>query len=74
MKRTIKPTSEQRTEVNDLVLNIQKLMDGKEWGPSLAALTICIGEMFANGSKAQILVASTGSGKTGMAVALMSNT
>ena len=45
MKRTIKPTSEQRNEVNDLVLNIQKLMDGKEWGPSLAALTICIGEM-----------------------------
>ena len=45
MKRTIKPTTEQRTEVNDLVLNIQKLMDGKEWGPSLAALTICIGEM-----------------------------
>lgn len=45
MKRTIKPTSEQRNEVNDLVLNIQKLMDGKEWGPSLAALIICIGEM-----------------------------
>ena len=45
MKRTIKPTSEQRTEVNDLVLQIQKLLDGKEWGPSLAALTICIGEM-----------------------------
>ena len=45
MKRYIKPTTEQRNEVNDLVLNIQKLLDGKEWGPSLAALTICIGEM-----------------------------
>jgi hypothetical protein len=28
-----------------MVLQIQKLLDGKEWGPSLAALTICIGEM-----------------------------
>jgi hypothetical protein len=28
-----------------MVLDIQKLLDGKEWGPSLAALTICIGEM-----------------------------
>ena len=45
MKRHIKPTSDQRTEVNDLVLDIQKLLVGKEWGPSLAALTICIGEM-----------------------------
>jgi hypothetical protein len=45
LKRHIKPTSEQRNEVNDLVLDIQKLLEGKEWGPSLAALTICIGEM-----------------------------
>ena len=45
MKRYIKPTSEQRNEVNDLVLDIQKLLEGREWGPSLAALTICIGEM-----------------------------
>ncbi len=74
MKRYIKPTTEQRNEVNDLVLDIQKLLDGKEWGPSLAALTIHIGEIFANGSKAQLLVASTGSNKTEMAIALMSNT
>ena len=39
------PTTEQRNEVNDMVLQIQKLLDGKEWGPSLAALTICIGDM-----------------------------
>ena len=45
MNRYIKPTSEQRNEVNDLVLDIQKLLEGKEWGPSLAALTIYIGEM-----------------------------
>ena len=45
MKRHIKPTIEQRGQVNDLVLDIQKLLEGKEWGPSLAALTICIGEM-----------------------------
>ena len=45
MKRYIKPTTEQRNEVNEMVLDIQKLLEGKEWGPSLAALTICIGEM-----------------------------
>ena len=45
MKRHIKPTIEQRDQVNDLVLDIQRLLVGKEWGPSLAALTICIGEM-----------------------------
>jgi hypothetical protein len=45
LKRYIKPTSEQRNEVNDMVLDIQKLLEGREWGPSLAALTICIGEM-----------------------------
>ena len=45
MKRYIKPTIEQRGQVNDLVLDIQKLLDGREWGPSLAALTICIGDM-----------------------------
>ena len=45
MKKHIGPTSEQRNEVNDLVLDIQKLLEGKEWGPSLAELTICIGEM-----------------------------
>ena len=45
MKRYIKPTTEQRNEVNEMVLDIQNLLDGKEWGPSLAALTICIGEM-----------------------------
>ena len=28
-----------------MVLDIQKPLDGKEWGASLAALTICIGEM-----------------------------
>ena len=28
-----------------MVLDIQKLLEGREWGPSLAALTICIGEM-----------------------------
>jgi hypothetical protein len=45
LKRYIKPTTEQRNEVNDMVLDIQKLLEGREWGPSLAALTICIGEM-----------------------------
>jgi hypothetical protein len=45
LKRYIKPTTEQRNEVNEMVLEIQKLLVGKEWGPSLAALTICIGEM-----------------------------
>lgn len=45
MKRHIKPTSEQRNEVNEMVLDIQKLLVDREWGPSLAALTICIGEM-----------------------------
>jgi hypothetical protein len=45
LKRYINPAIEQRNEVNDMVLQIQKLLDGKEWGPSLAALTICIGEM-----------------------------
>jgi hypothetical protein len=28
-----------------MVLDIQKPLDGKEWGASLAALTIYIGEM-----------------------------
>ena len=41
----IKPSTGERIQVNDLVLEIQKLLVGKEWGPSLAALTICIGEM-----------------------------
>ena len=47
MKRAIhiKPSTGERIQVNDLVLEIQKLLVGKEWGPSLAALTICIGEM-----------------------------
>jgi hypothetical protein len=41
MKTLIKPTSEQRHQVNDLVLHIQKLLEGKDWVPSLAVLTIC---------------------------------
>ena len=47
MKRAIKikPTPEERHQVNDMVVDIQRLLVGKEWGPSLAALTICIGEM-----------------------------
>ena len=47
MKRAIKikPTPEERHQVNDMVVYIQTLLVGKEWGPSLEALTICIGEM-----------------------------
>ena len=45
MKRHIKPSTGERIQVNDLVVDIQRLLIGKEWGPSLAALTICIGEM-----------------------------
>jgi hypothetical protein len=41
----IKPTQEERHQVDDMVVDIKKLLVGKEWGPSLAALTICIGEM-----------------------------
>ena len=47
MKKSIKikPTPEERLKVDEMVLQIQKLLDGREWGPSLAALTICIGDM-----------------------------
>ena len=41
----IKPSTDERIQANELVLQIQRLLVDKDWGPSLAALTTCIGEM-----------------------------